>query len=226
MEKIKSIFQKYPRVPSIIALTLMGLSLLWYGDQFLRFGIAFDSVDLMGSYFIASTIALIMLLKSGDDILSNNRFMIVVGTLSTMAFILFLGQFLGKFGGVYHPKEPIAFHVVRSIFLIATGIMLYIFKPNQHFIIHKYLLIITGCAGAYWAFVYGFPLIVREWYGTRGAPSEMFPDGLLLLSKRNPERDVQRDAFIIFIITWLITVISGRLRYKKMQDLPQSQDNT
>jgi hypothetical protein len=39
-----------------------------------------------------------------------------------------------------------------------------------------------------WLFVYACPSVVREWYGTRTEPSESFPEGILDLSRRNPER--------------------------------------
>jgi len=46
----------------------------------------------------------------------------------------------------------------------------------------------------------------------------MFPDGILLLSKRNPERGVQQNALILLIITWLATIALGRFRYNKAQE--------
>ncbi len=217
MMRIKYISLKHTPTLGIIALILMSISALWYASQLIRFGIVFDRVDLMGLYFISSIIALIMVFKSGDAVIQS-RFIFIVCTFSTIATILFLGQFLGTFGSIYDKRETIYFDFLRAIILLAAGTTVLALKPSRHFIVPRYLLIITGCAAAYWVLVYAFPGIVREWYGTRSAPSEMFPDGLLLLSKRNPERDVQQNALILLMITWVATIAFGRFRYFKAQE--------
>jgi len=215
--KIKFPYLKHTPTLSIIAFILMSISALWYASQLIRFGIVFDRVDLMGLYFISSIIALIMVFKSGEAVIQS-RFIFIVCAISTIATILFLGQFLGTFGSIYDKRETIYFDFLRAIILLAAGTTVLALKPSRHFIVPKYILIITGCAAAYWVLVYAFPGIVREWYGTRSAPSEMFPDGMLLLSKRNPERAVQQNAFILLMITWISTIAFGRFRYCKAQE--------
>ncbi len=216
--KIKWLSLKHTPTLGIMAFILMSISSLWYVSQLIQFGIVFDQVDLTGLYFISSFIALIMVFKSGDAVMQN-RFIFIVCALSTLATILFLGQFLGTFGSIYDKRETIYFDFLRAITLLAAGTTMLTLKPSRHFIVPRYLLIITGCAAAYWVLVYAFPGIVREWYGTRSAPSEMFPDGLLLLSKRNPERDVQQNALILLMIVWLATIALGRFRYRKAQEV-------
>ncbi len=153
MMKIKYPYLKHTPTLSIIAFILMSISALWYASQLIRFGIVFDQVDLMGLYFIGGIIALIMVFKSGDAV-TQSRFIFIICTLSTIATILFLGQFLGTFGSIYDKRETIYFDFLRAIILLAAGTTMLTLKPWQHFIVPRYLLIITGCAAAYWVLVY------------------------------------------------------------------------
>lgn len=195
-------------IVAIIALILIGLSLLWYVGQVLQFGFLFDQIDLIGGYFLLSGVALIVVLWKKADQVSKNGFLFLVCALTISATVLFLGKFLSTFDPFHrvNHKDPLAY-LLRGLLLSAAATTLFALGPRRFFRFPKWLLILTCLVISGWLFVYACPSIVREWYGTRT------DGGMLILPYRNPERGIQGFMLAASAVMFLITIIVGRVNY-------------
>lgn len=208
---------KTSRASGVIALLLVSVSLLWYGGQVLRFGFAFDMVDLIGGYFVISSIVVLILMRTEENRVGESRFLFLACVLAIPAFGLFLGQFLSAFDPRSGVGDQVYPYLLRGLFLSAAGTTLFALGPRRFLDIPRWLLILACLATAGWLFVYACPSIVREWCGTRTAPSELFPEGMLIFDRRNPERVIQGQMMFTSAVAWLVTIIAGRIRYRKKE---------
>jgi hypothetical protein len=200
---------------AVIALLTIGLSLLWYLSQVVKFGVAFDMIDFIGGYFVLSGIAVAVALRSDSSRVSESGFLFLACALAMSATALFLGQFLSTFDPFYKVGGQLFPYLLRGLFLGAAVTTLLALGPRRFFRIPRWLLILTCLVIAGWLFVYACPSIVREWYGTRGEPSELFPKGMLIFSRRNPEREIQGQMLFASAIALLVTIVVGRVRHRR-----------
>lgn len=194
---------------TIVALVLVGCSVLWYLDQVVRFGIDFDAIDLIGAYFIACGVALVQALRDKTERMTQSRFAFVVCTLSIPASALFFGQFLSAFdprSGV----NSIFPYLLRATLLGGAAATLFVLRPARYFLVPRWLLVLVGVVTAGWLFAHACPSIIREWYGTRGEPNEIFPKGMLILPSKNPERGVRNWMLFFAAVSWTGLIVAGR----------------
>ena len=204
------------RALGVVALLLTVVSLLWYGSQVLRFGFAFDMVDLIGGYFAVSCIAVLIVLRTEGNRVGESGFLFLVCALAIPAFVLFSGQFLSTFDPRSGVGDRVFPYLLRGLFLGAAGTTLFAIGPRRFLDIPRWLLVLACIVTAGWLFVYACPSIVREWYGTRSAPSELFPEGMLMFDRRNPERGIQGQMLFASAVAWLVVIIVGRIRYRRV----------
>lgn len=204
------------RTTSIVALVLMSLSLLWYGSQVIQFGVPTVAVvDLLGAYFVLNVIALFALIRSEVNRIGLNRFLFFVCAINIPVFALFLGQFLSTFDPFYRVGHELYPYLLRGLFLGASATTLMALGPTRFFRFPRWILVVAVIVTAGWLFVYACPSVVREWYGTRTAPSELFPEGILIFRHPNPERDIQGQMLFASAVAWLVVIIVGRIRYRR-----------
>ncbi len=203
------------RALGVVALALTAVSLFWYGSQVLKFGFAFDMVDLIGGYFAVSCIAVMMASRTEGCRGGGSGFIFLVCALSIPAFVVFSGQFLSTFDARSGVSDRVFPYLLRGLFWGAAGTTLFALGPRRFLDIPRWLLMLACLITAGWLFVYGCPSIVRGWYGTRTAPSEIFPEGMLVLARRNPERGIQGQMFFASAAAWLVAIIVGRIRYRR-----------
>jgi hypothetical protein len=189
--------------------------LLFYLSEVVQFGFAFSTFDLIGGYFLVCCCALAMLLKAARSQMAESGFLFAVCALAIPASALFLGWFLSTFDPFYRVSERPFVYLVRGLFLAASLTTLLALRPPRFFKIPRWLIVLTCLVTAGWLFVYACPSIVREWYGTRTAPSDLFPKGMLMLSRANPERGIQAQMLLASAAAWLATVIVGRILYRR-----------
>lgn len=198
---------------AVIALLMNGLSLMWYLNQVVEFGFAFDMIDLIGAYFVLSGIAVVVALCSDSSRINESGFLFLACALGTATTPLFLGQFLRTFDPLYQEVGLGLYpYLLRGLFLGASLTTILALGPRRFFRIPTWLLILTCLAITGWLFVYACPSVVREWYGTRVGQSEFFPEGILMFSRKNPEREIQDLMLFASSIALLITIVVGRVR--------------
>ena len=210
--------QTHPRTSrglAITALVLAAVSLLWYGSQIAQFGFAFDMVGLIGGYSLLSCIAIAMVLRTEGNRAGGSAFLFLACALAIPASALFLGQLLSTFDPFYRVSDRLFPYLLRGLFLGAAVSTLFTLGPRRFFDFPRWLLALACLVTAGWLFVYACPSIVREWYGTRAAPSELFPEGLLTFSHPNPERSIQGQMLFASVVTWLVVIVVGRTRYRR-----------
>jgi len=200
-----------------VAQLLIGLSLLWYFCQVIKFGFAFDLVDLIGVYFVLTFIGIIIARRTSVDTASDRSFLVYACAQSIIATVLFFGMFLGTFDPFYEQDNLVWSHFLRGLLLAASLASSLAFDPRRFFVFPKWLLIVVCVIVAGWLFVFACPSIVREWYGTRSEPTEMFPEGILYFDRKNPEREIQGPLFVASLIAILILLISGRMGIRQGQ---------
>lgn len=209
---------------TVVSLLLTITSLVWYGDQVYRFGFAYDQVDLIGGYFLVSCIAVLVVLLTAENRVGENGFLFLVCALSILAVVRFSGQLLLTFdprsvSALVSSRSAVSDRewqfLTRGLFWGAACTTLLVLGPRRFLDIPRWLLVATCLVTAGWLFVYACPSIVREWYGTRTEPSELFPDGLLWLPHKNPERRIQGQMFFASVVSWLVVIVVGRIRYRR-----------
>ena len=205
---------------AITALLLIAVSLLWYVSQVVQFGFALDMVDLIGGYFLLSCIAVVMVLRLEGDRVGESGFLFLACALAIVASALFLGQFLSTFDPFYRVSARLYPYLLRGIFLGGAVTTLIALGPRRFFDFPRWLLVLAGLVTVGWLFVYSCPSVVREWYGTRLDPSELFPQGMLVFSRRNPERGIQGQMLFASLVAWLVAIIMGRSRYRRAHGGP------
>lgn len=183
-------------------------ALAWYLREVIQFGFpTVLALDLLGAYFLFSVIALLSVIRNRKyGILS---FLACSITLPLSVF--FLGKFLSAFVPFYGVSNDSFAYFLRGGFLLGSVALLFAIDPKFFFKFNRWNLIPAILASLAWLFVYIFPETVREWYGTRSEPSELFPDGLLVFSRANPEREIQGILFWIAAVTWGINLVAIRL---------------
>ncbi|MBN1845212.1 MAG: hypothetical protein JW810_05980, partial [Sedimentisphaerales bacterium] len=144
-----------------------------------------------------------------------SRFHFVICALGIFASVLFLGQFLSTFDPHYRVNDRLFSYLLRGLLLAATVTSLLSLGPGRFLRVPRWLLAGVGLVAAGWLFVYACPSIVREWYGTRTEPSEMFPKGVLWFTRSNPERDIQEQMLYAFVAAWLVMIVVGRIRNRR-----------
>ncbi len=204
-----------PKASAISAVVLTSLSLLWYGNLVLKFGFGPDATDLIGIFFLVSLIALVTMLGTHQSQISQNRFLCVVCALALLASALFLGQFFSAFDPFHRVNGRLFPYLLRGLLLGASVMVLISLKPQLFFAFPRWLLIFAGVVAGGWIFVYACPSVLREWYGTRSEPSEFFPEGMLMFTRRNPERVIQGQMLLASVVAWLALVITGRIRHQR-----------
>ena len=200
---------------AVAALVLIAISLFWYLSQVVMFGFGPDLVDLIGAYFILTGIAVAVALRSDSDRISENGFLLIACALAIPATVLFLGQFMSTFDPFYRVNDRLFPYALRGLFLGTAATTLIALRPSRFFRFPKWLLLLTCFVLVGWLFAYACPSIVREWYGTRTEPSVLFPEGLLTFDRRNPERKIQGQLLFISAVALLITLIVGRVCYRR-----------
>jgi hypothetical protein len=176
-----------------------------------RFGIAFDQIDLLGGYFTLNCIALVLRLRALPGNSPGGGIQFVACALAIPATALFLGKFLGTFDSFYRVNQMASAYLLRGLFLATSVTTLGSMAPRRFFHFPKFLLVITCIVTAAWLFVYSCPSIVREWYGTRTEPSAFFPEGMLIFERRNPERLIQGQLLVGAAISWVALIVTGRI---------------
>ena len=207
---------KTSRASGVVALLLISISLFWYGSQVFRFGFAFDMVDLIGGYFVVSCVAVLIFMRTEGNRVGESGFLFIVCVLTISAFVIFSGQFLSTFDPRSGVGDQVFPYLLRGLFLGTAGATLFALGPQRFLNIPRWLLILVCLVTAGWLFVYACPSIVREWYGTRTAPSELFPDGMLIFDRKNPERGIQGQMLLASTVAWLVAIIVGRIRYRRV----------
>lgn len=197
---------------AVVALLLIGGSVVWYLNEVAQFGFAFDIIDLLGGYFIVTGIGVALSLGVPRACLGRHSSFAAVSALAILASVLFLGQFLSTFDPFHRVGDRPFPYLIRALFFAAAIATALVLPPRHFFRIPAWPLGLGTLVAASWLFVYACPSIVREWYGTRTAPSALFPDGLLLFDRPNPERAIQRPLLIATVLAWVVLVVVGRIR--------------
>ena len=204
------------RALSVLALVFVSLSLLWYASQVFQFGFpTVAMVDLLGLYFLLNCIGLVILLRTQPERVAERRFLFFVCTLAIPVSALFLGQFLSTFDPFYNVGHRLYPYLLRGLFLGTAVTALFALRPRRFFDFPWWLLVLVCLVTAGWLFVYACPSTLREWYGTRTAPSELFPKGMLMFDRPNPERGIQTQMLVASVIAWSVMIVLGRLRHRK-----------
>ena len=200
---------------AVVALVLIGISFLWYLGQVVKFGFNLDMVDLIGAYFVLSGIAVAVVLRGEGNRMRQDGFLFLACALAMPATALFLGQFLSTFDPFYRVGGRLFPYLLRGLFLGAAATTLIALGPRRFFRFPKWLLVLTCVVVVGWLFVYACPSIVREWYGTRTEPSELFPEGMLTFDRPNPERGIQSQMLFASAVALGVAIVVGRVRYRR-----------
>ena len=173
-------------------------------------------LDLLRVYFALTCIALVMLMRTEPKRAVESRFLFLVCALAIPVSALFLGKFLSTLDPFYKVGHRLSPYLLRGLFLGAAVTTIVALRPRRFFAVPRWLLVLVCLVTAGWLFVYACPSIIREWYGTRTAPSELFPKGMLIFDRANPERDIQEVTLFASVIAWLAMIVVGRIRYRKL----------
>ncbi len=205
---------------AIAALVLDAVPLFYYVENVGHSGIQYGAIDFLGLFFLAGCIGMVTVLAAKGKHGGDNLFLLLVCAAAIPASALCLGQFLSTFDPSYRGTDLLNPFLVRGSVLIAAVATLFACGPRRFFAPPGWLLVPTGLVTAGWMYVYAFPSAVREWYGTRSPPSDAFPNGLLRLPFRNPERGVQQKMLYAALAAWLLLVVVGRILHHRRSRTP------